>query len=192
MIDIAIVAGSTRPGRRALQIAHWVRDLAGGRGDAGFEVVDLADYELPHLDEPRPPAMGGYVHLHTRRWASTVDRYDGYVFVTPEYNRSMPGVLKNAIDFLGAEWEDKAAGFVGYGADGGTRAVEQLRLVVGGLGMADVKSQVALSLFADFDEAARFTPRPHQEARVAAMLDQVVSWGAALRALSRSALRQPA
>lgn len=180
---IAIIVGSTRPGRKAAAVARWVEDVAARRGDAAFDVVDLADHELPLLDEPAPPATGRYANPHTRAWAATVAAYDGYVFVTPEYNHSTSGVLKNALDYLYAEWNDKAAGFVGYGADGGTRAVEQLRLVLGELQVADVRNQVSLSLFADFADMAEPAPRPHQEQALRGMLDQLVAWSRALRPL---------
>ncbi len=109
--------------------------------------------------------------------------YDGYVFVTPEYNHSTSGALKNAIDFLYGEWNNKAAGFVSYGSAGGTRAVEHLRLIMGELQVADVRAQVALSLFTDFENFRAFTPAPQQEDSVNAMLDQVVAWSGALKGL---------
>lgn len=116
--------------------------------------------------------------------------YDGFVFVTPEYNHGIPAALKNALDFLYQEWNDKAAGVVAYGVDGGTRAVEQLRLVLGELRVADVRSQVSLSLFDDFGDTAGPTPREHQELALHAMLDQLVGWSGALRGL-RAAASEP-
>ncbi|MDR8411981.1 NAD(P)H-dependent oxidoreductase [Nonomuraea sp. 3-1Str] len=186
MIKVAIVIGSTRPGRNGESVARWVHDLAVKRGDAEYEVVDIKDYELPHLDEVMPAAMGQYALPHTREWAATIASFDAYVFVTPEYNHSTSGALKNAIDFLYAEWNNKAAGFVGYGSAGGTRAVEHLRLVMGELQVADVRAQVALSLFTDFEHFSVLKPAAQQEDALTAMLDQVVAWGEALRPLRRS------
>jgi NAD(P)H-dependent FMN reductase len=103
--------------------------------------------------------------------------------VTPEYNHSTSGALKNAIDYLYAEWNNKVAGFVGYGSAGGTRAVENLRLIMGELQIADVRAQVALSLFTDFENFTVFKPAPTHEKSVNAMLDQVVAWGGALKTL---------
>ncbi|MEV4179034.1 NAD(P)H-dependent oxidoreductase [Nonomuraea sp. NPDC049709] len=183
MTTIAIIIGSTRPGRKGEEIARWVLGLAVRRGDAKYEIVDLIDFGLPHLDEIMPPALGQYMHPHTKAWSEKIASFDGYVFVTPEYNRSAPGALKNAIDFLHDEWNNKAAGFVGYGNAGGTRAVEHLRLVMGELQVADVRAQVTLSLFTDFENFSRFTPAPHHENAVNTMLDQVVAWSAALRPL---------
>jgi NAD(P)H-dependent FMN reductase len=96
--------------------------------DAEFELVDIKDFNLPLLDEPVPPSMGQYSKPHTKVWAAKISSFDGYVFVTPEYNHGISGALKNAIDFLFAEWNNKAAGFVSYGSVGGARAMEQLRL----------------------------------------------------------------
>ena len=181
MIKVAIIVGSTRPGRKADSVGRWVHELARKRGDAEYELVDVADYDLPLLDEPMPPSLGKYSREHTKRWAATIDRFDAFVFVTPEYNHSTSGALKNAIDFLFREWNDKAAGFVGYGGAGGTRAVEQLRLVMGEIKVADVRAQVALSMYNDFENFATFKPRAQQESAVTAMLDDLVAWGQALQ-----------
>ncbi|MFD1936795.1 NADPH-dependent FMN reductase [Nonomuraea mangrovi] len=183
MINVGIIIGSTRPGRNGEAVARWVHELAAQRGDARFELVDLKDFDLPHLDEVMPAAMGRYEHPHTKVWADMIASFDAYVFVTPEYNRSTSGVLKNAIDFPYAEWNNKAAGFVGYGVDGGTRAVEHLRLVMGELHVADVRAQVALSLSADFEHFSLLRPAAHQEEAVATMLDQVIAWGTAMKAV---------
>ena len=181
MSKIGIIIGSTRPGRNGEQVARWVEKLAQQRGDAEFELVDLLDYGLPHLDEPLPASVGNYANEHTRAWAAKIAEFDGYVFVTPEYNHSTSGALKNAIDFLYAEWNNKAAGFVSYGAQGGARAVEHLRLVMGELQVADVRTQVTLYLYSDFENYTTFKPNPQHEGVLTAMLDQLVSWSTALR-----------
>lgn len=185
MIKVAVIIGSTRPGRNGEAVAHWIHDLAAKRDDAEFELVDLKDFDLPHLDEVMPAAMGQYSHPHTHAWAAKIASFDAYVFVTPEYNHSTSGALKNAIDFLYAEWNNKAAGFVSYGSNGGTRAVEHLRLVMGELQVADVRAQVALSLFTDFENFSVLNPSVQQEDAAIAMLDQVIAWGEALRPLRK-------
>jgi len=185
-VRIAIVLGSTRPGRRGESVARWVLEQASARGDARYELLDLADFTLPHLDEPLPPSMGRYEFEHTKRWSDTIDDFDGFVFVTPEYNRAPSGVLKNALDYLYAEWNDKAAGFVSYGAVGGARSVEHLRLVMGNLMVPDVTKQVCLSLFSDFENMSVFRPDPRHEEELHAMLDQVIAWAGALRTLRPS------
>lgn len=183
MLNVAIIIGSTRPGRKGEAVARWVYDIAARRSDASFEVVDIAAFALPLLDEPLPPIMNQYSKPHTRAWAAKIASFDAFVFVTPEYNHSTSGALKNAIDFLFREWNDKAAGFVGYGGAGGTRAVEHLRLVMGEIKVADVRAQVALSMYADFENFSTLTPRPQQEAAVNAMLDDLVAWGQALQTM---------
>jgi NAD(P)H-dependent FMN reductase len=124
-----------------------------------------------------------YAQGHTRRWAETIASYDGYVFVTPEYNHGTTGVLKNAIDFLYHEWHNKAAGFVGYGLLGATRAVEQLRLIMAELHIADVRDQIALSMFTDFENGADPAPAEHHEPVLHRMLDQIIAWTNALAPL---------
>jgi NAD(P)H-dependent FMN reductase len=183
MLRLAIIIGSTRPGRKAEAVARWVHEIAKRRTDAEFEIVDIQDFDLPLLDEPVPPSLGQYSRQHTRTWAAKIGSFDGYVFVTPEYNHGIPGALKNAIDYLYAEWNNKAGGFIGYGGAGGVRAVEQLRLVMAELQVADVRAQVMLSLFTDFENFTVFKPAAHHEAAVNTVLDQVIAWGGALKTL---------
>jgi len=185
MLRVAIILGSTRPGRNGEAVARWVYNIAKKRsnGDTEFEYVDIKDFNLPLLDEPIPPSKGQYSKDHTKEWSVKIDSFDAYIFVTAEYNHGIPGALKNAIDFLYREWNNKAAGFVGYGSAGGVRSVEQLRLVMGELQVADVRAQVALSLFTDFENFTIFKPAEYQEQAVNTLLDQVIAWGAALKSL---------
>ena len=187
MTRIGIILGSTRPNRNGEQVAKWVYETAARRSDAEFELVDLRDYPLPHLDEPLPPSMGQYQNDHTKEWSDKIASFDGFVMVTPEYNHSTSGVLKNAIDYLYAEWNNKAVGFVSYGGVGGARAAEHLRLVAGELQMADVRQQVALSLLTEFENFSVFKPGDYNVAALDTLLDQVVAWSTAL-----APLRQPA
>ncbi|MDQ1695771.1 MAG: hypothetical protein QOJ03_1124 [Frankiaceae bacterium] len=183
MTRIGVILGSTRPGRRGEAVAHWVMDIATKRTDAEFDLIDLADYPLPHLDEPLPPSMGQYQNAHTQDWAAKIDQYDGFVIVTPEYNHSTSGVLKNAIDYLYAEWNNKAVGFVSYGAVGGARAAEHLRLISGELQMADVRTQVALSMFTDFVNFTDLVPGDYQVQALDRLIDEVIAWSSALAPL---------
>jgi NAD(P)H-dependent FMN reductase len=183
MIKIGIVLGSTRPGRKSEAVGRWVLEHARTRTDAEFEIVDIADYKLPLLDEPMPPSMGQYQNAHTKAWAARIATFDGYVFITPEYNHGPSGALKNAIDFIYKEWNNKAAGFVGYGSVGGVRAVEVLRLVMAECQVATVRAEVSLSLFTDFEKFTVFKPAAHHGARVNTVLDQVVAWSGALKSL---------
>ncbi|MCU1362221.1 MAG: NADPH-dependent reductase [Acidimicrobiaceae bacterium] len=185
MTNIAIILGSTRPGRRGEGVAKWVFEIAHQRTDASFELIDLANYPLPHLDEPMPPAMGQYQNQHTKDWAATISRFDGFIFVTPEYNHSTSGVLKNAIDYLFAEWNNKAMGVVSYGVIGGARAAEHLRLIAGELKMADVRTNVTLSLITDFVNFTEFVPSGNQGPALETLLSEVIAWSDALAPLRK-------
>lgn len=186
MVNIHIIVGSTRPGRVGKGVAEWVLASAKKqRTDAVFELVDIADFKLPIFDEPAIPSMikdsADYTKEHTRKWSAAISNADGYIFVTPEYTHSMSGALKNAIDYLYNEWNNKAAGFVSYGAAGGYRAVEQLRQVMGELQIADVRGQVAFSLMSDFENYTTLKPTEFHEQRLGIMLDQLISWSEALK-----------
>lgn len=181
MLKIAIIVGSTRPNRKADVVAKWTLEQAQKRKDpAVYEIVDLLDYKLPLLDEPMPPSMRNYVHEHTKKWSAAVSSYDGYIFVTPEYNHSISGALKNAIDFVYHEWTNKAAGFVSYGTTGGVRAVEHLRGICAELQIADIRGHVSLLLGTDWQNYSVFTPGDHTRA-LTMMFDQIVAWSGAMK-----------
>ncbi len=179
-LKIAVILGSTRPGRRGEAVAQWVLEQASTRTDASYELVDLKDFPLPHLDEGMPPSMAQYANAHTKAWSDKIAGYDGYVFVTPEYNHSTSGVLKNAIDYLYTEWNNKAAAFVAYGSVGGARAVEHLRGIASELQLAHVRQGLNFSLFTDFQNFSTFTPGPQHEAAAKVMFDQLEAWTAAM------------
>jgi len=187
MLKLAVIIGSTRPGRVGESVARWVHELVTKRTDAEFELVDIRDFNLPLLDEPVPPSMGQYSKEHTKTWAAKIDSFDGFVFVTPEYNHGICGALKNSIDFIYREWNNKAAGFVGYGSAGGVRAVEHLRLVMAEVQVATVRNQVSLSLFSDFENYTKFKPNPHHEKSLNQMLDQLIAWSGALKSMRAAA-----
>ena len=189
MLKVGIIVGSTRPGRKSEPVARWIHEIAAKRGDADYEIVDIESFGLPLLDEPVPPSLRQYSKEHTRRWSEKIASLDAFVFVTPEYNHSTSGALKNALDFLYYEWTNKAAAFVGYGSAGGTRAVEHLRGIAAELQLADVRGQVALSLFEDFENFAAFKPRDVHLQSVNTMIDQLVGWGNALKSY-RGSLQQ--
>ncbi|TDW71490.1 NADPH-dependent FMN reductase [Kribbella pratensis] len=180
-LKIAIILGSTRPGRNGKAVADWVLAQAQNRTGATYELVDLLDYPLPHLDESIPPSVGQYAGEHTKAWAEKIAEYDGFVFVTPEYNHSTSGVLKNAIDYLYAEWNNKAAGFVSYGSLGGARAIEHLRGISAELQIATVRQQLSFSMFTDFENFSEFRPGPQHEAAATVLFDQLESWTGALK-----------
>jgi NAD(P)H-dependent FMN reductase len=180
-LKIAIILGSTRPGRNGKAVADWVVERASARTGAKYELLDLLDYPLPHLDEPIPPAAGQYANDHTKAWAATIGSYDGFIFVSPEYNHSTSGVLKNAIDYLHAEWNNKAAAFVSYGSVGGARAIEHLRAICSELQIATVRQQLSFSMFTDFENFSVFKPGPQHDAAAPIMFDQLEAWTGALK-----------
>jgi NAD(P)H-dependent FMN reductase len=183
MNKIAVVTGTTRPGRNNIAVAHWVLENAQKRSDATFELVDIADFDLPLLDEAMPAGFQQYANEHTKKWSQTIAQYDGYIFVTPEYNHSISGSLKNALDYISVEWNNKAAGFVGYGSAGGVRAVEHLRQIASELQMAHVRNQVQLSLFTDFENFSEFKPADMHQENLTGMLDQLVAWTGAMKTI---------
>jgi NAD(P)H-dependent FMN reductase len=184
MLKIQIILGSTRPGRAGEAVAKWAQEIARQRKDAEFELVDIADYNLPLMDEPVPPLIATqYTKAHTRKWSEKIVQADGYIFVTAEYNRSIPGALKNAIDYLNKEWKDKAVGFVGYGTVGGARAIEHLRGVAGELHMADVREALTLLLPHDFENYAVFKPTQLHEQQLGKVFDGVIQWATVLKTL---------
>lgn len=186
MTRIAIIVGSTRPGRNSPAVADWFHQIATEYTashdiEAQFDILDLANFDLSHLNEEIPAAMGaGYTHAQTQEWSQAVASFDGYVIVTPEYNHSIPGVLKDAIDYLYREWHNKSVGFVSYGLAGGVRATEHLRTIAAELKLADVRATVALSIFTDFENMSDLTPAGHHRAIAHELIDQVVSWSRAL------------
>lgn len=182
MIKIAIIIGSTRPGRVGESVAKWVYEQSKKRSDASFEIVDIAAYNLPLLDEPNLAATQIYTKDHTKAWSKKISEFDGYIFVTPEYNHSTSAALKNALDYLYYEWHNKGAAFVSYGGIGGARAVESLRPIMAQMLLADVPAQVMFSLFTDFKDGA-FTPDARHEKSMSSVFDQLVAWSGALKSL---------
>lgn len=177
-----MVLGSTRPGRNGKAVADWVVEQAADR-DATYELVDLADFELPLLDEPYPAARGNYQNDHTKKWSETIAQYDAYVFVTPEYNHSTSGALKNALDYLFAEWNDKVAGFVGYGSLSGARSIEHLRGIVSELRMAHIRETLNFSLMTDFENFSEFKPADRHIKAADEFFTELERWSGAFQTL---------
>lgn len=180
---LTIVIGSTRPGRVGPKFATWFRSLAIAHDGFDVELVDLAQLNLPFLDEPSHPRLRQYVHQHTIDWSRTVERSDAFVFVTPEYDFGYSAALKNAIDYLSQEWADKAVGFVSYGGvAGGTRAVQQLKQVVTALKMIPVAESVNLPFFTQFiDDSGTVQPNDVMTRSADAMLDELARITALIR-----------
>lgn len=182
---IGIIIGTTRPGRRADNLAKWLLDLAQKRNDAVFEVVDLRDYPMPFFDETNSPAFATPQNAIAQRWAQKMAELDGYVFLTAEYNHSISAVLKNALDFLFPEVQRKPAAFLGYGANGGTRAVQHLKHILGELQMASLRFAVHIGkteIIGLMAEGKTMADYPYLGEAATAMLDDLVWWANTLRA----------
>ncbi|GIP56143.1 FMN reductase [Paenibacillus vini] len=176
-LNIGIILGSTREGRVSPQVGDWVKEIADNRGDANYEIVDISDYKLPFLGTTDGTEPG------IAAWNQKLASLDGFVFIVQEYNHSITGALKNALDFAREAWNNKAAGIVSYGSTGGARAAEHLRGIMGELMIADVRVHPTLSLFTDFENGAVFKPNELHLTNVNAMLDQVNAWSGALKTL---------
>ncbi len=176
-LKIGIILGSTRQGRVSTQVGEWVKGIADKRGDAEYEIVDIADYKLPFLGETDGSEPG------IAAWNEKLASLDGFVFIVAEYNHSITGALKNALDMAREAWNNKAAGIVSYGSTGGARAAEHLRGILGELMVADVRTHPTLSLFTDFENFSVFKPQDLHLDNVNLMLDQVVAWSGALKTL---------
>ncbi|MED1472016.1 NADPH-dependent FMN reductase [Bacillus salipaludis] len=176
-LNVGIILGSTRQGRVSPKVGEWVKGIADKRGDANYEIVDIADYQLPFLGTTDGTEPG------IAAWNEKLNSLDGFVFIVQEYNHSITGALKNALDFAREAWNNKAAGIVSYGSTGGTRAAEHLRGIMGELMIADVRVHPTLSLFTDFENFTTFKPAELHLNNVNEMLDQVVAWSGALKTL---------
>lgn len=175
-LNIGIILGSTRQGRVSPQVGEWVKKVADQRGDANYEIVDIADFKLPLLGEADATEQA-------TAWNAKLASLDGFVFIVQEYNHSISASLKNALDYARDAWNNKAAGIVSYGSVGGARAAEHLRGILGELSVADVRVHPALSLFTDFENGTVFKPADLHLTNVNGMLDQVLAWSGALKTL---------
>ncbi len=176
-LNIGIILGSTRQGRVSPQVGNWVKEIADGRGDANYEIVDIASFQLPFVGEGTGNEPGLIA------WPEKLSSLDGFVFIVPEYNHSITGALKNALDSARDEWGNKAAGIVSYGSTGGARAAEHLRGILGELLVADVRAHPTLSMFTDFENYKTLMPAERHIKKVNAMLDELIAWSGALKTL---------
>lgn len=191
---LQIIIASTRPGRVGPSVASWIHERAIAHGGFDVELVDLAEVNLPMFDEPKHPRFGQYVHQHTKDWSATIKRADAFIFVVPEYNYGFNAAIKNAIDYLNAEWQHKPVGFVSYGGvAAGTRAVQMLKQVITTLKMVPMFDAVNIPFVQQFlDEDRRLQPNDIMETAATAMLDELVRWTASLRSLREPAARATA
>ena len=182
---LRIIIGSTRPGRVGPAVADWIAERAREHGGFDVQVTDLAELNLPILDEPNHPRLRQYVHQHTKDWSALVESSDAFIFVTPEYNYGFNAALKNAIDYVFSEWHGKAAGIVSYGGvAAGTRATQMLKQVLTALKIMPVPEAVNIPFVrSHLDEDGRLKPTEAMEASATAMLDEVLRWTESMRSL---------
>lgn len=181
-MKIGVIIGSIREGRCGSSVGEWVMQAAKQRAGADYELLDLKSFDVPLLTSATVPgaAKKKYDSPQVTAWSKAIDACDAFVFVTPEYNHGVPGAFKNAFDSLGSEWLGKAVGFVSYGAEGGVRAVEAWRPVVANFQMVDVRQQVSLQLFGEFD-GNEVTPNDRRAGELTALFDQLEGMTAKLR-----------
>lgn len=194
MSTLQIIIASTRPGRLGLPVAEWINTVAVEHG--GFdqvELVDLAEWNLPFMDEPNHPRLRRYEHQHTRDWSATIDRADAFLIVMPEYNFGYTAPLKNAIDYLVHEWAYKPVGLVSYGGvSAGTRAAQMIKQVLTTLKMTPIPEAVHIPFVAQFIDDGALRPNETMDASAKAMLDELVHWTAALAPLRERARQHAA
>jgi NAD(P)H-dependent FMN reductase len=187
-LTIAVITGSVRPNRFNDKPAQWIAELAAKLPDVEVEFLDVKDYDLPFYDEPMGPSMLNkqYSHDSVKAWSQKIEKADAYIIVTPEYNHSTSAVLKNALDAIFPEWNNKPVGFVSYGSVGGARAVEHLRLIAVELMMAPIRNAVHIpghKFFPILMGQAEWKPEEDESLMKAAhaMLEQLVWWTKALK-----------
>lgn len=180
-----MILSTTRQGRFADRPAEWLLQLCQPRTDLAVDIVDLRDYQMPFFDEPRSPMWEPPANDEARRWAETLARFDGFIFLTAEYNHGIPAVLKNALDYAYTPFKRKPASFVGYGNVGAARAIEQLRLNLIEYHVVPLRNAVhigALEFMGVLRDGKGFGDFPHLERAAVAMLDDLVWWATTLKA----------
>lgn len=185
LYKLKIIATSTRPGRKSLLFSTWIREIAKEYPDFETEILDLAEINLPFLDEPNHPMLRQYVHQHTRDWSAMIDGADAFIIVTPEYNYGFTGVFKNAIDYLHHEWKYKPAGIVSYGGiAGGTRSVQLMKPVLTALSMMPLMEAVHIPFYTkSLDAEGKFVPTEQNIKAAQAMMASLVTWTGALKTM---------
>lgn len=185
IMKIGIISGSVREGNNAAAVSQWILDFAHNRNDEGveYELVSLADYDLPLLGAKLPIERQEAAGAAIQAWSEKIASFDGYVFVTPEYNHAVGGALKNAIDFLKPEVANKAAALVGYGSLGGARAHENLRVILGELSVATVRTTTNFSLMTDFENMSVFKPNDYNKVNAEGMFNDLLLWTKALNTI---------
>ncbi|WP_172294143.1 NADPH-dependent FMN reductase [Pseudoruegeria sp. HB172150] len=187
-LKLKIIIGSTRPGRVGPVFADWFAGLARESGKFDVTLVDLAELDLPLLDEPKHPITRDYQHPHSKRWSAIVDEADAYVFVTPEYDSFPPAALINAIQYLVHEWRRKPAGIVSYGGvSGGLRASQELRQILTTLSIMPLPQTVPVPFFPNFLDEGTVQPNDKMKEGATLLLNELAEWAEALKQMRQAA-----
>lgn len=189
MLNLKIITASTRSGRKGPAVSEWLLQHAEKQKNFKTEHLDLAEIALPFLDEPYMANLQKYQHEHTKKWSAKIAPADAFIIVTPEYNNSYPAPIKNAIDFLFNEWNYKPVAFVSYGGlAGGTRAVQDLKVVVSSVKMVPVKEAVNIPFFEKLiDDKGKFQATKEAESSLEKLFEALSKWATALRDMRSSA-----
>lgn len=179
-LTLAVITGSTRPGRLGPSVAQWAAKQAVEHGEFTVKPLDLADFDLPLLDEAAHPSLKRYEHEHTKRWSAAIDGADAFLFVTPEYDYFAPASLVNAVQCLSKEWNYKVAGIVSYGGvSAGLRSTQTLRLLLSNVGVHTVKESLAIQFIKTRVEGGVFTPPDYAADGLTTVLTELHKWSAA-------------
>lgn len=182
-LKIAVIIGSTRPNRAGHHVAKWFLEQVKDAENMQFDLIDLAEEKLPFLHEPEVPSTGNYQIESTKKWSEKIASYDGYVFVTPEYNHGYPATLKNAIDTIYSEWQKKPVAFVGYGVMGAVRSIEQLVQVTAQIGMVPIPYAAVniIESYATVDEHGSIKPTAIKGSGTDKLVKELTWWAKLLK-----------
>ena len=187
-LELKIIIGSTRPNRFSEQTANWFTEIAKNYPEFSVEVLDLRDYPMPYYEEANSPSqikVGDYKNEIINKWGRKIGEADAFVIISPEYSHGYSAVLKNALDYVYAPWNNKPVAFVGYGSVGGGRAVEQLRVVSVELQMAPIRNAVHIIApwtLTESDGSLRVGALSSYESSANELLKQLLWWAETLRA----------
>jgi NAD(P)H-dependent FMN reductase len=187
---IAIIISTTRAARFGHNVGQWILDIARKHSGMDAELIDLRDFPMPFFDEIASNAWAPTQNEVGQRWQKKIAEFDGYIFVCAEYNRGVPAVLKNALDYAYPEWNRKPAAFVGYGSVGAARAIEHLRLIAVELQMAPTRTGVHIQgadFMAVWRQGKPISELEYLKPNADTMLDELVWWANALKAARASA-----
>jgi NAD(P)H-dependent FMN reductase len=185
MFSLKIITASTRPGRKGPSMSAWIYNKALAHEGFTVELLDLAEINLPFMDEPEHPRLKKYHHEHTKKWSAIIDAADAFVMVIPEYNYGFTAPLKNASDFLSHEWGAKPVAFVSYGGvAGGTRSAQMLKQVVTALKMMPLPESIAIPFFTKhLNENGVFIAGEALDKSADALLKELEKWAGALKTM---------